>query len=61
MTLLCLPCRRRYAAYKASHEGDEAYLKATQAAAQLMWEDQRFTLEAAAAVEAEALAAAAAK
>ena len=56
-----MPCRRRYAAYKASHEGDEAYLKATQAAAQLIWEDQRVTLEAAAAVEAEALAAAAAK
>lgn len=36
-------------------------MKATLAAAQLMWEDQRVTLEAAAAVEAEALAAAAAK
>ena len=53
--------RRRYAAYKASHEDDEAFRKATEAAAQLLWDDQRVQMEAAAAVEAEALATAAAK
>lgn len=54
-------CRRRYAAYKASHEGDEAGLKAAQAAAQLLWDDKRIQLEEAAAAEAEIANAAAAK
>lgn len=57
----CAAYRRRYAAYKSVREGDEAFTNATQAAAQLLWDDQRTQLEAAAAVEAEALAAAAAK
>ena len=54
-------CRRRYAAYKASHEGDSASLKASQAAEQLWWDDKRTLLETAAAAEAEAAAAASAK
>jgi len=54
-------CRRRYAAYKGSHEGDAASLKALQAAEQLWWDDKRMLLEAAAAAEADAAAAASAK
>ncbi len=54
-------CRRRYAAYKASHEGDAASLKVLQAAEQLWWDDKRILLEAAAAAEADAAAAASAK
>ncbi|DBA87705.1 hypothetical protein WJX77_003659 [Trebouxia sp. C0004] len=53
--------KRRYAAYKGSHEGDAASLKALQAAEQLWWDDKRMLLEAAAAAEADAAAAASAK
>ena len=51
-------CRRRYAVYKASHEGDTASQHAFQAAQQLWWDDKRTLLEAAAAAEADAAKAA---
>lgn len=54
-------CRRRYAAYKASHESDTASQSACQAAQQLWWDDKRSLLEAAAAAEAEAAKAASAQ
>ena len=60
LRLLC-GCRRRYAAYKAIHDGDAASLKVLQAAEQLWWDDKKTVLEAAAAAEAEAAAAASAK
>ena len=56
-----MDCRRRYAAYKAGHEGDAASLKASQVAEQLWWDDTRILLEAAATAEADAAAAASAK
>lgn len=56
-----MTCRRRYAAYKTSHEGDTASQSAFQAAQQLWWDDKRSLLEAAAAAEAEAAKAASAQ
>lgn len=56
-----MTCRRRYAAYKASHEGDSGSQKAFQAAQQLWWDDTRALLEADAEAEAEAEKAATAK
>ena len=54
-------CRRRNAAYKASHEGDIGSQKASQAAHQLWWDDKRALLETDAAAEAEAAKAASTK
>ena len=56
-----MTCRRRNAAYKASHEGDIGSQKASQAAHQLWWDDKRALLEADAAAEAEAAKAASTK